>query len=248
MKPEHFNVVMAEGQTKAEIIIREVTTANELPVKPPVKLNIKGSLGSIVEFLSQRCNDETQFNAKRSMILVDRENLTITLIINENDEYLSGKITGALEFHPKFREFGINNFEKEWAPTKLAMMFKMNKFFFENDTDNMTLVTTLMNFKATVNQKVEKSASERGDRTDNFEQIVDSNLPKSFKLKLPVFKGFPAETIEVETLADIDGREVSFILVSPSANNLMESIRDHAIDSEIREIRAVCPSLPIIEQ
>ena len=247
MQNEKFQINLGEGTQKAEVIIREVKEVNELPILKPVKIDLSGTIGAPFEFLSKRADQEEQINQKRCHIIVDREKITIKLVFAENDEYLKGSVQGKLDFHPKFKEFGINTGEV-WTPTQLGMFFKMNRAFFTTKENNMELVTTLMNFTASVNNKIERSAKESGDRTDNFEQVVNSNLPKSFNLVIPIFKGTAAETIEVETFAQIDGRSVGFTLLSPGAQATLEEIRDKAVDTELDKIREICPDIAIIEQ
>jgi len=244
MKNENFKIVMADGQKTAEIVIREVSTVNELEIKPPIRIAIIGTIGAHAEFLAKRID---QIPPKRSHVIVDREQMLICLVTNEHDEYLKGSVSGKLESHPKFKEFGINS-GKVWTPSSLGMFFKMNRAFFTSREENMKLVSELMNFTATVNNSIQRSAKESGDRTDNFEQTVNSNLPKSINLKLQIFKGFPAQIIEVETFAQINGKEVSFTLLSPGAQALVEDIRDQAINDELVEITAICPEIAIIEQ
>ena len=123
----------------------------------------------------------------------------------------------------------------------------MNRAFFADQKENMTLVTTLMNFKADVNVKMERSLAENGNRTDNFAQVVNSNLPAKFTLKIAIFKGMPAETLEVETFAKVDGREVAFILLSPGANQTLEDLRNKVIDDELAKIKEIAPEIAIIE-
>jgi len=247
MQNEKLNIQFSEGVTKGELIIREVGSVNELPIKPPLKNNINGVIGAVNEFLSKRKTEKEQIDEKRCHILVNRENISIKLVYNENDEYLQGSITGTLAEHPKFVEFGINK-NKVWTPTELGMFFKMNRSFFIDKTENMKLVTELMNFTATVNNSIERSAKENGDRTDKFAQTVNSNLPKAFTLKIPIFKGVNAETLEVETFAQVNGRDVSFVLLSPAANQTMEDIRDSVIDEQLEKIRENCNQIAIIEQ
>lgn len=246
MKNENLVVNFTDKTAKGEIIIREVAKVNELEIKAPVKLELNGVIGSVVEFLKQRKNEPDQINQKRCHILVDREAISIKLIFNENDEYLKGSVKGTLAMHPKFIEFGINT-GKTWTPTELGMFFKMNRAFFTDKADNMKLVTELMNFTATVNNSIERAAKENGDRTDKFQQTVNSNLPKAFTLNIPIFKGKSAESLEVETFAAINGREVAFTLLSPAANQTMEEIRDKEIDEQIKEIRNICHDIAIIE-
>jgi|ERR1035437_284816 hypothetical protein len=247
MKNENMLITLAPGQEKAEIIFREVTKVNELDIKAPVKLNINGTLNSVVEFLKHRNDQKEQINQKRCHILIDREEISIELIFNENDEYNKGTIKGIMLLNPKFEEFGINT-GKVWTPTGLGLFFKMNRAFFISKEENMKLVNELMNFTATVNNSIEKSAKENGDRTDKFAQTVNSNLPGAFNLKIPIYKGLQAETLEVETFAQVNGREISFTLISPAANQTMEELRDKSIDNEIAEIRDITPDIAIIEK
>jgi hypothetical protein len=247
MQTEKMQLNFSEGTNKAEVIIREVSKVNELEIKAPLKLNIEGVIGSVSEFLSKRNDQLDQINQKRCHILVNRENISIKLVFNENDDYLTGSIKGTLQEHPKFKEFGINT-GKVWSPSELGMFFKMNRSFFPDKTENMKLVTELMNFTAKVNNSIYRSIKENGDRTDNFAQTVNSNLPASFTLTVPIFKGTVSETLEVETFAQVNGRDVAFVLLSPAANQTMEDIRDKVIDEQLQKISEICPEIAIIEQ
>jgi len=247
MKNEKLQMTFAEGFTKGELVIREVSEVNELKVREPLKLDITGVIGTVAEFLSKRNDQSDQINQKRCHVLVNRENISISLITNENDIYLTNFIGGKLEEHPSFKKFGINS-AKVWTPTELGLFFKMNRAFFPDKTENMKLVTELMNFTAKVNNSIDRSVKENGDRTDNFSQVVNSNLPASFTLTIPIFKGTQAETLEIETFAQVSGRDVSFVLLSPSANQTIEDIRDKVIDEQLSNIREICPDIAIIEQ
>jgi hypothetical protein len=245
MENEKFQINLGENNHYAEIVVREGEAVTPIEPKPPVKTDISGVIGVPFEYLKKRV-ETGQFTQERSHIIVNREKIKIVLIINEDDEYLRGKIEGVLQTHPKFVEFGVNT-GKTWTPTELGLFFKMNRTFFPDKTTNMKLVTDLMNFTATVNNKIEKSVKESGDRTDNFAQVVNSNLPASFALQIPIFKGMQAEALEVETFAKVNGREVGFTLISPGANQILESVRDNVIDSELEKIREIAPNIAIIE-
>ena len=98
-----------------------------------------------------------------------------------------------------------------------------------------------------MNNAIERSIKENGDRTDNFAQVVNSNLPESFTLSIPVFKGCDKENLEVETFAKIDGRNVAFVLMSPGAEETLEDLRDKAIDEQLNAIKAIAPDIAIFE-
>ena len=246
-KTPKVNVVLPQGYAggTVEVVLREGKAHKPLHPKAPVKTNLCGVIGCVFEYLNKRVHTG-QFNQHRSHLIVDRQQTRISLVVNEKDAYERGEVTGKLEFHPKFAEFGINT-GKVWTPFQLGMFFKMNRAFFANKEENMALVTALTNFTATVNSSLEKSLKETGDRTDHFAQTVNSNLPNAFKLRIPIFKGMSIEEIEVETFANIDGREVSFILLSPGANQALEDVRDKVIDGELDKIRARAPGIAILE-
>ena len=245
MQNEKFQVNLAPNMAKAELVIREGAAPKELEPKAPVKTDLSGVIGAVVEYLAKRINTG-QFEQKNCHILVNRDKVEITLITNEADEYTRGKVVGKLAYNPKFVEFGINS-GKVWTPTELGLFIKMNRAFFADRMENMKLVSSLMNFTADVNNKIDRAVKENGNRTDNFAQVVNSNLPESFTVQMPIFKGLPSESIEVETFAQVNGREVSFVLLSPGAQATLEDIRDKVLDEELADIREIAPDIAIIE-
>lgn len=227
-----------------EVVIREGDAPALLPIKAPIAIAISGTIESPFEFIGKRIGE---FDHKRAHIIVNREKVTITLTIHEDDPYLHGTIKGSLQFHPKFLDFGINT-GKSWQPEKLGLFIKMNRAFFIDKATNMQLVTTFLNFKAAVNAQVERDVKMNGSRTDNYGQVVNSNMPESFTLVIPIFKGKPAEKLEIETFANIDGRDVEIVLLSPGAEYTLETIRDAVIDEQLDKIREIAPDIVIIEE
>ena len=247
MENEKIQITFGDGQTKGELIIREVSSVNELPVKAPIKVNLKGVIGAPFEFLSKRFDQPDQINQKRCVVLISREDLSIILNFNENDAYNDGCVLGTLDQHPKFVEFGINT-GKNWKPNELGQFLKMNRFYFTIQKENMDLVTLLKSFEAKVGILIEKEKTQNGNFKDNYSGVVTSNLPGSFKLHIPIFKGRPAEDIEVEFYATVNGREVFLQLYSPGACQALEDLRDQVIDEQIKAIRELAPDIAIIEQ
>lgn len=158
MDNEKLQINLATGMSKAELVIREGAAPKELEPKAPVKTDLKGVIGCVVEYLKKRI-DTWQFAQQDCHILVNRENVEITLITNEADEYRRGQVVGKLSYNPKFVEFGING-NKAWTPIELGLFIKMNRAFFADRQTNMTLVSVLMNFTATVNNKIERAFAE----------------------------------------------------------------------------------------
>ncbi|MCM1221103.1 MAG: hypothetical protein NC548_42140 [Lachnospiraceae bacterium] len=248
METEKIQVNLAPGCEDATIRLIELNKdQSRLPVLEPVKIEIEGILGCVAEYLQKRLSTG-QFCQSDCHILVDREEMTIALITNETDSRRRATIIGSLSFYPKYIQFGINNPEKQWSPAQLGNFFKLNRAFFANVEDNMMLVTTLKNFSAKVNQTVEKSREDNGSRSDTFSQVVNSNLPKSFTVNMPIFKGRGVEQIEVELIADVDGRDIKLSLCSPGAEVIVEEQRNAAIDEQLSLITSIAPDIAIIEQ
>lgn len=247
MENEKLQINFGQGVEKAEVTLREGAAEKVLDPKAPIKINLKGVIGAPVEFLTRRLDQPDQVNQKRCHVLISREDLKITLIMNEHDDYNEGRVVGVLQQHPKFVEFGINS-GKAWEPNELGQFFKMNRAFFADKAENMKLVTDLKNFEAKVNTTIEKQKSENGDFKDNYSGVVNSNLPGTFKLRIPLFKGREAEEIEVEFYASVNGRTVALQLYSPGACQALEDLRDKVIDEQIEQIRKLAPDIAIIEQ
>lgn len=240
-------VNLPEGTTQAEVIVREGQAPKVIDPKPPVKVDLNGVIGAPVEFLTKRLSEADQINPKRCHVVVNRENLSITLITAENDEYNRGKVAGTLSLHPKFTEFGING-KKTWEPSELGQFFKMNRSFFPNRDENMKLVSDLKNFSATVNSSMDRQTKENGSMKMSYGQVVNSNLPEAFSLTIPIFKGVEPANVQVEVYATIDGTDVYLQLFSPAANQIIEEMRDTVINGEIEKIRELSPDIAIIEQ
>ena len=218
-----------------EVVLREGEASVALDPKEPERVVINGTIDAPFKWLEKRVE---LINQKSSHIIVNRDKMYLSLTIDETNYYQT-VIGGILQASKEMQEFGINT-DKKWEPIKLSQ-------FFKDKSENMMLVSTLKNFKAKVNQDIERSKEENGSKTDNYSQVVDSNLPKSFKLNIPLFKGFQCEEIEVEIYADVDGREVSLSLVSAGANEAIEEYKNKVIDEQIEAIKDVAPDIVIIE-
>lgn len=236
-------VNLPEGQNTLTIL--QGNAPKQLDNQAPVKIDIAGVIFAPLNFLDKRVKDIDQHKAH---ILVCRDKLQILLIINEDDEYNRGKVLGTLEFSEIFKKLGING-SKEWSPEQLGQFLKLNRsFFVDYKGEGMTVVSALKSFSAKVNQDVARETNEKGNRAVSFKQAVDSNIPTSFKLKLPIFSGGDYVEIEVETYASVDGMDVSICLQSAGANEVIEDTKTTVISDVIEKIRAVAPEIAIIEQ
>lgn len=220
-----------------EIIIRE---GDALPAKEPERVNISGTIDTPARWAENR---EPIIPQLRSHMTVDRQNMRIELVEDERSPY-SNILVGTMTLSDKFKEFGING-GKYITNFEMADLFKMNRSFFETKAVCMELVSKLKNLKANVNRQIEASTNDRGNRRELMDQVVQHNIPESFKLTLPIFNGTGPQEIEVEINVDAD--DLSCTLISPHAKDLIEQMRNEKIDDVINRVKAACPGIVVIE-
>lgn len=235
---------LKEGENTGKAMILHGQAPKQLDNLAPVKIDIQGVIHAPLEFLKHRVNDIDQHKAH---ILVNRDNLTIILVICEDDPYLRGEVMGKLQLSKIFINLGINA-NKQWEPAQLGQFLKLNRAFFTSREDCDRVVNALKSFNAKVNQTIERETKENGNRAQSFRQAVDSNIPEKFTLRIPVVSGGQPCEIEVETYATIDGQSVSVALQIPGANEIVEDVRNNYIGDIIDQIRSVAPEIVIIEQ
>lgn len=219
--------------------IYEIRTGAALPLTEPVPIRIEGQIDSPLEFLTKRLS---MLGIMECCLKVDKDEMEIELTIDEKNKY-KGIISGWLELDKTFKKFEINT-GKAWTTHELADFFKMNRTHFETNQKAMELVAQLKSFKAKVDKQIENIKDDRGNYRILRDQAIESNIPASFKLNIPIFKGFEKYEIEVEI--NINSNDISCTLISPQANDIIEITKDTIIDGQVEKIKELVPALVII--
>lgn len=236
MQPKDLNITVENG-----IKTLEVLTGAALEPKEPQQVVIFGTLDAPLKWLEKRI---TEIEQKKAFVAVDREEMSIQLVIDENNHYRT-EIKGQLQLHHVFLKFGINQ-GQYLTPIEMSEFIKMNRSYFDNKQAAMELVSLLRNFRAKVNKDVEAEVDLRkGDKRLLLAQKIESNLPEAFTIKVPIFKGGEPVEIECETYFNPD--DLTCTLVSPEANDMIEQTKDGEIDTVIDGIRKVAPDIAVIE-
>lgn len=212
-----------------------------LPLKEPKYVSINGTIDAPARWVEKRKDDIVSADAH---VLVDRDSMTITLNTDENNFY-SDQIVGTLTLSTEMQEFGINTGEY-MSCFDMADRIKQLRTYFETQQEAMKLVTELRSFKAKIDKELELSDDKRGNQTIMRAQTVESNLPKSFKVNMPIFKGTEKRTFEVEV--EINPNDLSCTLVSPDAHDIVVQERDSQMDGVLVRIAEAAPNIVIIEQ
>lgn len=221
-----------------DIVIR---FGDALPLQEPKYVSIHGTIDAPARWVEKRKDDIVSADAH---VLVDRDRMTITLNTDENSAYMD-QIVGTLTLSTEMQEFGINTGEY-MSCFDMADRIKQLRTYFETQQEAMKLVTELRSFKAKIDKELELSDDKRGNQTIMRAQTVESNLPKSFKVNMPIFKGTGKRTFEVEV--EINPNDLSCTLVSPDAHDIVVLERDSQIDAVLAQIAEAAPNIVIIEQ
>ena len=171
-KENKINLVVPKDYngTPIEVVLREGKAAVALDPKEPEKVVISGTIDAPFKWLEKRVE---LINQKSANIIVNRDKMCLTVTIDETNYYQT-IIGGVLQASKEMQEFGINT-DKKWEPIKLSQFFKMHRAFFKDKSENMILVSTLKNFKAKVNQDIERSKEENGMEMISLAQELREN-------------------------------------------------------------------------
>lgn len=226
------------GENVQELIIREGTA---LPLKELIILTIISTITGIFLWLEKRVSEIKQ---KACHILVDKDKLQMTLVIDELNHYRQ-TIISKLELSKEYIAFGINS-DKEWECFELSDFIKMNRTYFQDKVAAGRLITDLRNFKAKVSGELEKFKDDRANFELRRKQTVDSNLPADIKIKIPVFKGLPPINLTLEVCINPSDYACSFIC--PDATDYINGLTESIIEEQLDKIRSIAPDIAIIYQ
>lgn len=235
MKIESVNLPNFTGN---ELIVREGTAVKAVE---PRQITIAGTIEAPFRYLNKKLQGLVVLLCT---LFVNRENGTITLETGV-DLPTFGTIKGSLELHPDFEKWNINTGE-QITPHDLAEKIKMNRSCFKNKAQAMKLVNDLRSFKAKVDKDLEAFKDDRANYSIKKAQTVQTNLPESFQLVVPIYKGNAKETLEVEININADNLMCS--LISPEANDFISEFKDTIINKQLELIQEIAPELAVIEQ
>lgn len=237
MEKGKYQISLPEGTR--ELVIRE---GEALEVQPPRQVQVEGTIDAPLRYLKNRIAIliETSMVVE-SHLTVDKERGTILLTINENSPYWDG-ITGKICEHPDITEFQLIN-EKYRSPEETAVFLRLRKHLFANQSEYMDVFTALRTFTAKVNQEIAAIKDDSGNFEAKKKQVVEHNIPKGFKINVPLFKGVDPVVIEVEFLVD---RNLNVAMLSTDLMQKLDEFRAKAVEDVVKEIEMVAPDLLIM--
>lgn len=207
----------------------EVRQGEALPVREPKRIDISGRLDTVSRFIVNRVND---LEINHCHCIVNREEKTLHLKIDEAS-YFNGTIVGKLEFSPIYESLNLNT-GISWTREELAKFIKENRVIFESQSNAMVLASQLLKFEAKVEKQLRDNKDTRGNTESFKRQVVESNLPESFIVNIPIFKG--EEPRQIEISIEINPNSLNAMLVSYDANDIIKKFSDKLFDDELNII------------
>ena len=227
------DVILNVHENCKEVIVREGVA--ESPRQFQQKVTIAGVLNSPTKYFQKR---KDRLIEKTCHLLVNREKQWIKLVVNEEDKH-GAEIIGTLETSSYIKRMFINE-DKQFNLTDMAQMLKKNIMFFaDKSTESgesicLALVAALRNFSATINTSVADKSNDRGEMQKLFDRSVQNhNIPESFVLKIPVFKGATESEFKVEICFQVRDASISAWLESNELRMLQAQLIDIAINAEV---------------
>lgn len=235
---------MSELKLTVENGVQElVVLQGEAPkIHYPEQFQVGGvTISAIYEYLSKSNVSEPAI--LDSVLLFSYDRLTMKLQYRISDRNTHVLLT-SIVLNPDLTQFEINS-GKRYSPFGLSDFIKMNRHLFESKSVAMELVSVLRNIKASVNKAIEANKDERGNKRALIDQVVQTNIPESFNIELPVFKGQPKMIIPIEVVIDED---LECVLMSPDLKQIIAEQSELLIGAELDKIKELHPQLRIYQE
>lgn len=198
----------------------------------PTPVGISGTITAPSRFLNRRAGE---FDQKKAHCLASLNEGKLQLVVNEQSVTDKYTITGQIALGKLFVELGINT-EKGYGSQGLAKKLKFMRSIFESHSEHTKLITQLRNLEAKINQQVENKKDDGGNRSLVFRQTVESNMPDSFTISLPLIEGEEPVGIEVSVILAADNGSIICYLESLEAADIIDAQREKIINDEVEKI------------
>lgn len=199
-------------------------------------IEISGTISAPSKFITGRKQDFS--DSTNHHCRVSKTDGVITLVLNEQSSTDKYTITGTIKTGKKFLALGINNDKASYSPEELANKLKLLRSMFVSNMEHASICSTLRNLKAKINADIEKANDRKGNITENFRVALESNMPDSIKLKLPLLEGEEPIEIEVNVILELDGGSlIKCSLESIDAAELIEQQFKLRVEQEMEILK-----------
>lgn len=219
----------------SEITIRE---GQALPPVAPKKIVISGNIKTVSSFIEKRENPNDAdnmglqaINSDRALVTVDKSALYIKLELDPENEY-GTEVTAKLSYTPELEQFCINK-NKLFNREELIKLIRFNKIWFDDAEAHDKLLKAYQAFTATVNANIGKTSDTRGNVDNSYKKTVETNVPDSFVLNIPIFKGMDKRRFRVEIAIDSTDASTKFWFESVELNDIIQIESEEILNKEL---------------
>lgn len=217
-----------------------------LEQKPPTKIAISGHITAPAEFLKKRYRDRIdagespnngyilqKVDIKNAVLIVNEDVMSIQLLMDPENHY-GTEITGKLEFTNYLDDFHINT-PKQFSRPELTKLLRFSKQLFRDADKYEELLKAyqVFDFKALI--EAAQSDDTRGNKAFSMTKKLTSNLPESFVLRIPIFKGQKPEEFRVEICIDTTEGSAKFCFESPELAALIDQRKIEIFEEQLKE-------------
>lgn len=242
MEIEKQNITVAAASGVSELVIRHGEAA---PVVVPEKYLFAGNIEAPFAYMTARnaATNNGHFNPKTAVLQVNRNSGSLSLFQNPNDP-IADAITGTAKQASELDGWKFNT-DHRWRASDLAEFLRRNRRHFSDPSRLSDLIGELRSMKVTTNGDIQTADDKRGNKKSLFEQSVQSNIPVSFDVDLPIIAGQKPSRVKVEIFIEVTGQSVSLILDSIDVADLLVTERDRLLNEQIDKFKPT--NIPIVE-
>lgn len=228
--------------TGNEVVIR---TGDALPPSPPKKISISGDINAVKSFLQKRTAEfkglGPQFvNPETTIVIVDEEKMTVNLLLDPHD--INGtEVLAQLLFSPDLEKFNINK-NKKYTRAELTQLLKFSRRYFPNQEQYQKLLESYMKLNLTTTGSLKDEQDSRGNKDLQFKKEVSAQVPNSFIIELPIFKGKEPVRFMVDICLDVSEAQVHFWFESTELDDIINKQKKEIIQDAI----SMCEAFPVI--
>lgn len=213
----------------------EIRKGDAPKILTPQGLKISGTITAPSKFVEKRKDELKDVNTHVLYSYTDKKILLVT------EERFENKVTvgGALEFSDELKKLDIfignGDEEKMYTHQQLLQKIRFNKSLFKNVEEANEIVKKLAKLVVDVKAKIESEQEEqrRGNKKETLDITVTTNIPMSFTLVCPIYKGFDKKTFLVTICYEVRDRGLSLWLESEELSLLIDGEAEKIIAEEI---------------
>lgn len=239
---EKVAVNLMNGPQGSSLTVREGKALEE---KHPERLLLKGRIETVRQYLdARRATGQApgrlqHIDKDLAVIIVNEEDLSITLKVDPNNPF-GTEIAGQMQHNADLASFQINK-EHKFSRESLVKLLTFSRRFFNDAVEWENVLNAVRRLKVSSVSDITQDSDNRGNKELVFKKSVDSaNIPKSFTLLIPIFKGQIPRKFSVDLCLEVTDAGVKFYLESVELVELTEQDRKDIIYKELLTYSDYC--------